>query len=179
MTQFRRTISLLLGVLGIASTGGRARAQGGVAHSGVWASLGVGAANRGLGVGAASLWFDIRRITLGARMSDAETPLAAAGSRIDKTREAALLVGWRPRLGPLPLSLLLAGGVSEFENTATEGDSRAVVESSNQSGPTVDGELGLRITKHFGLGLSAFAVKGQMSSYVAGTIAIRFGQLPD
>jgi hypothetical protein len=151
VTSSRRATWLLAGLLGVAGITGLAEAQR-VGDGGLWASLGVGAANGGLAVGAASLWLDIHRITIGARLSDAETPLGAAGSRIEKKREGALLLGWRVSPGLFPVSLALAGGVSTFGTTATEGDNRQVVEVSNQSGPTVDGELGLGFTKHIGAG---------------------------
>ena len=143
-----------------------------------WASLGLGAADHGLVLAQANVWLAYNQFGASIRVTDAETPFAAAGSVIHKRRDEALLVGWRPPLRSDRFSVIISGGLANLHVRDTQGDNRRVVKSVTKLCPTLEGDLGFRITDHFGAGLSVFSAHADAATYLGSALAIRVGRIP-
>ena len=142
-----------------------------------WVSLGAGAANGGRAMAAGSLWLELNHVAVGARVSDAQTPLAVAGSTIKGTAESSLLVGVRATPDQSRVSLLIAAGMSGLLNSQSGGDGRVLQTSWRERARILDADVAIRMTDHFGLALSAFKAQGRSSTYSGAVISLRVGRL--
>ena len=145
---------------------------------GAWIAVGGGLANHGLALGQAQGWYRYDQAVVGIRLTDAQTPWAAAGSAIRKVSDQALLVGWTAQIISERYSLLLSGGLTKLHDSETRGDNRVLTHSITEIGGTAEAQLGLRFSRHFGLGLSIYSARSSSISAVGGAMALRAGQIP-
>jgi hypothetical protein len=158
-----------------AQTTGASAAQ--TPRRGAWVSLGLGASNRALALAEAGAWYGFQNLALGLRFTDAETPFAAAGSAIGKRTDQALIIGWQNSARGDRFGFLISGGIARLREFETRGDNRTLVRSIDEVGPTLESQVGLRLSQHFGLAWTIFSVQSHSTSYIGSAVALRIGQV--